>query len=68
MLFIGDKWRARRKILTPAFHFQILKKYMDITSEQGEKMIDTLRQENKEIVQNIVQLCSTFTLNIICGN
>lgn len=68
MLFTGDKWRVRRKILTPAFHFQILNKYLDITSEQSQKMIDTLREKDTEIIEDIVPMCSTFTLNIICGN
>ncbi|XP_023246853.1 cytochrome P450 4C1-like [Copidosoma floridanum] len=62
----GEKWRQRRKILTPAFHFNILKKYMDITEEQGESLIRYLQTDGKESVQSLVPFCSRFTLNIIC--
>ncbi|KAL7292865.1 hypothetical protein TKK_0013539 [Trichogramma kaykai] len=61
----GEKWRQRRKILTPAFHFNILKKYMDITNENGIKFIEALKLEGKESVQNLVTLCSKYTLSII---
>ncbi|NP_001165932.1 cytochrome P450 4AB23 [Nasonia vitripennis] len=62
----GEKWRHRRKILTPAFHFNILRKYMDITQEQGEKLIKFLQCDGKESVQSLIPFCSKFTLNIIC--
>ncbi|XP_001601822.2 cytochrome P450 4C1 [Nasonia vitripennis] len=61
-----DKWRQRRKILTPAFHFSILQKYFDITSEQGERFIEDLKAEGDETIKSLMPLCSNYTLNIIC--
>ena len=64
---IGEKWRQRRKILTPAFHFNVMKKYIEITNENGKKFIEQLKTEGSETTQLLIPLCSKYTLNIICG-
>ncbi|XP_023316140.1 cytochrome P450 4C1-like [Trichogramma pretiosum] len=62
----GEKWRNRRKMLTPAFHFNILKKYMEITEREGQKSIDKLKLRGNDFVVDLVELSSKYTLNIIC--
>ncbi|XP_014206462.1 cytochrome P450 4C1-like [Copidosoma floridanum] len=61
----GSKWRHRRKILTPAFHFNVLKKYAEIISENSEKLIKSLHNK-KESVQSLTPLITKYSLNVIC--
>ncbi|KAJ8675054.1 hypothetical protein QAD02_010840 [Eretmocerus hayati] len=62
----GAKWKQRRKILTPAFHFAIVKKYMEVVQEQTENLIKKLREDgNEEMVENLTSFCSKYTLNVV---
>lgn len=61
----GEKWHSRRRMLTPAFHFDILKEYFEVFKEESDKLISSLRDAvGKEL--NIVPISTQFTLNTIC--
>ncbi|KAJ6215404.1 hypothetical protein RDWZM_009904 [Blomia tropicalis] len=62
-----SKWRQRRKILTPAFHFRILEDFIPIINEQGNVLIQKLSKspycdEQFDIVP-VITLCM---LDVIC--
>ncbi|CAG9797064.1 unnamed protein product [Chironomus riparius] len=60
-----EKWHKRRRMLTPSFHFNILKEFCEIFKEESDKLVDSLRsQSNNEI--NIIPISSKFTLNTVC--
>ncbi len=40
----GEKWHARRKIITPTFHFSILESFCEIFSEKSKILVDRLGQ------------------------
>ena len=63
-----DKWRRNRRLLTPAFHFQILENFFDVFDsnanifcQQLEKIVGT----GQEI--NIYPYLKRCTLDVICG-
>jgi len=39
LIAAGAKWQRNRKLLTPAFHFDILKPYMKVNNEAVEVLL-----------------------------
>uniref|UniRef100_UPI003B5B31EC cytochrome P450 4C1-like n=1 Tax=Leptopilina boulardi TaxID=63433 RepID=UPI003B5B31EC len=62
----GKKWQHRRKMLTPAFHFNVLQQFLDIFVEQGNNLVKNLKSQGDETIQNVVPLFTKYTLNTIC--
>ncbi|KAL6418322.1 hypothetical protein ACFW04_012207 [Cataglyphis niger] len=62
----GAKWHARRKILTSAFHFNILNQFVDILIKEGDNMSKSLKDVGGTVVKDLVPFISEYTLNIIC--
>ncbi|KAH8404761.1 hypothetical protein KR222_000529 [Zaprionus bogoriensis] len=59
------KWHARRKLLTPTFHFNVLQNFLDIFKQESHKLITVLQQHvNEELKLNHV--VPQFTLNNVC--
>ncbi|XP_068626784.1 cytochrome P450 4C1-like [Battus philenor] len=65
LLSYGKKWQERRKILTPAFHFNILRRYFASLETNTSRLINTLNQ-NLNVNVDIVPIISEYTLNSIC--
>ncbi|XP_045534722.1 cytochrome P450 4C1-like [Papilio machaon] len=62
----GKKWHQRRKILTQAFHFNILKKYLRTFTEQTEKLMEKVDIEAKKVQCDVLPLITNATLKIMC--
>ncbi|KAL6262130.1 hypothetical protein P5V15_007230 [Pogonomyrmex californicus] len=62
----GAKWHSRRKILTSAFHFNILQQFVEILIEEGENMTKSLKDTGGTIVKDLLPFVSEYTLNAIC--
>ncbi|XP_031767124.2 cytochrome P450 4C1-like [Galleria mellonella] len=64
LLSSGAKWQQRRKILTSAFHFDILRQFHTVIEENSKRLTETLGTSG-EIV-NIAPIVTEYTLNTIC--
>ncbi|XP_020289589.1 cytochrome P450 4C1-like [Pseudomyrmex gracilis] len=62
----GSKWHNRRKLLTPAFHFTILRQFLDILIEESDRMIKSLKDNEEPVIKDLVPFLSKHTLNAIC--
>ncbi|KAF7391244.1 hypothetical protein HZH66_009724 [Vespula vulgaris] len=64
----GDTWQRRRKILTPSFHFNILKHFLITFNEEAKCLVTSLKEETKDgpIIKDTLQLANKHTLNAIC--
>lgn len=61
---LGEKWHKRRKILTPAFHFNILQQFLNIFNEETEKLIQKLSEDCGKAI-DVVPPVTNFTLQSI---
>ncbi|XP_015910859.2 cytochrome P450 4c3 [Parasteatoda tepidariorum] len=62
-----DKWRYRRKLLTPSFHFRILDEFIPVFNEQANIFTVKIAEGmKKETSINIASMTSLCTLDIIC--
>ncbi|XP_022249547.1 cytochrome P450 4c3-like isoform X2 [Limulus polyphemus] len=62
----GNKWRARRKMVTPAFHFRILEDFIVVFNEQSQILVEKLRQVQNHKWVNMVNYVTLCTLDAIC--
>lgn len=64
---LGNRWRKHRKIITPAFHFQILEEFINVFNSQSDVLVDKLKEESKKGTIDIYPFIARCTLDIICG-
>nr|AVM18974.1 odorant degrading protein 4 [Holotrichia parallela] len=62
----GNKWRKHRKIITPAFHFQILEEFIDVFNSESDVLVSKLKDESEKGTVDIYPFIARCTLDIIC--
>lgn len=65
LLSTGTKWHTRRKILTPAFHFKILKNFTVVMKEKSRGFVERVTETEGKAV-DLIPIVSDFTLYTIC--
>ncbi|XP_067623453.1 probable cytochrome P450 4ac1 [Eurosta solidaginis] len=71
--FLGDGllvssdqlWHNRRKLLTPAFHFNILQSFIEVFKNESSKLVRLLHSQLEQNV-NLNDVIPPFTLNSVC--
>ena len=66
-MFTGNAWQRSRKILTKAFHFNILKKFFNTFVEQTAILNKELRKDADKKQIELLPVISDLTLHIMCG-
>ncbi|EDV36701.1 uncharacterized protein Dana_GF11817 [Drosophila ananassae] len=61
----GKKWHARRKMLTPTFHFNILGQFQEIFKTESQKFLQQFKGQDETII-SLNDVIPRFTLNSIC--
>lgn len=63
----GAKWKKRRKLLTPAFHFRILEDFLPVINEQASVLVSKLKEESATgQVFDMVPYITLCSLDILC--
>ncbi|CAN7996064.1 unnamed protein product [Ixodes hexagonus] len=61
----GAKWKKRRRLLTPAFHFRILENFVAPMNQHARNMVQTLRQHSGNDETDIVPYSAACTLEVL---
>ncbi|XP_046962216.1 cytochrome P450 4C1-like [Vanessa cardui] len=63
----GSKWQERRKLLTHAFHFDVLRKYARTFADEAEVFMAAVEKEAVKEQADVNRLINKTTLRIICS-
>ncbi|XP_029442805.1 cytochrome P450 4V2 [Rhinatrema bivittatum] len=61
----GEKWRSRRKMITPTFHFTILSEFLEVMNEQSSVLVAKLEQHLDKGAFNCFMDVTLCALDII---
>uniref|UniRef100_A0A8C5LS84 unspecific monooxygenase n=1 Tax=Leptobrachium leishanense TaxID=445787 RepID=A0A8C5LS84_9ANUR len=62
----GEKWRSRRKMITPTFHFAILSEFLEVMNEQSKILVEKLNIHADKGTFNCFMDVTLCALDIIC--
>lgn len=63
----GEKWRRRRKMLTPTFHFSILNSFVDVYNEHALQLRDHFMKKAIDGTSfDVYPFIGCSALDIIC--
>jgi cytochrome P450 len=67
LMSTGKKWKIRRRMITPTFHFKILDQFLGIFNTCGNILIDKLSGEVGKDSVDIYPFINLYSLDVICG-
>jgi len=64
----GEKWKSHRRLTTPAFHFEVLQRFLEVMNEQTDVLIERINKQidKGEESTEIFSLITDCALDIIC--
>ncbi|KAG5893586.1 hypothetical protein JTB14_028353 [Gonioctena quinquepunctata] len=62
----GPKWKGRRRIATPGFHFSILEQFVGVFESNGKILVEKLKKKCNEDSIDIYPFITMYALDIIC--
>ena len=63
----GEKWKQRRRLITPSFHFSILQDFLDVMNEQSQLFVRNLKNKvESDETYNVGRAITMCALDIIC--
>lgn len=63
----NKKWFARRRIITPTFHFKILEQFFDVFVKHNQRLLEKLEMKANEEPFDIFPLVTASVMNALCG-
>lgn len=67
IIFTGKKWHDRRKVLTPAFHFNILERFVETFDRISNNVVDKLNKFDTTDDVEFYPIALLYALDVMCG-
>ncbi|CAJ0922407.1 unnamed protein product, partial [Mesorhabditis belari] len=61
----GEKWKTRRRMLTPTFHFKMLDGYVEVFDRLSRKLCQVLEKSDGKVI-DLFPIVKNCALDIIC--